>query len=267
MDLPHGRSPAWLPDPLDAARVRWWNGTSWSDNVRLATPDLGVAHSANSAAYSVPAASVARASRIRLTGSLADAANLGTAEILKPGFNSRRARREAERATAIPQSQRRKPTAPPSPSPSLFEIPVPMYERGEQRVVPMRRAYSPHNAWAWTLVLSPIWLVGLLIVPRWFDAVVLPGAVPDYAIAALVVLAVFVVAAAAYCDVQRLKRAGFPRPAHWFWTLLGPLGYLVARSVRSHGATGRGWVLVRAHLYVFVLVAAFLVVQFITGSA
>ncbi|SEB61640.1 Protein of unknown function [Paramicrobacterium humi] len=264
MDLPLGQPPAWLPDPLDGGRVRWWNGATWSDHVRPAAPEVGVAHATNSAAYAVPAASVEKASRIRLTRWASDAAEHPTADTPRPGFTSRRARREAERARTGSPRQVHEPHPvpdPPGAPPATASPTLPLEQAPERSIatlVPMRRAYSPHTAWAWALVLSPVWLAALIWWPRWFDLAVMPGVISVRAMAALVALAVFVGAVSAYCDVQRLRRAGFPRPAHWFWILLGPLGYLIARSVRVHAATGRGWTLVRFHAYTAVLVAALL---------
>lgn len=76
-----------------------------------------------------------------------------------------------------------------------------------------------------------------------------------YVLLAAVLLIPLLWVAFAVRDRRRLLELGYDRRASWAWVLLSPLAYLIARGVRVHKASGRGWAPLWVLLANIVLVA------------
>ena len=134
---------------------------------------------------------------------------------------------------------------------------------------PVRRVpLATGTAGAWLLALSPI--LNLLLAVG-VGALVLadpqsPVAVISAWIASALTLAWLVLAAVA--DFRRLGALGYVSRPSVLWIILGPLPYLISRTVHVHRATGRG----SAPLWVYLVVsvaagagAVLLVLAFMPG--
>jgi hypothetical protein len=62
-----------------------------------------------------------------------------------------------------------------------------------------------------------------------------------YVLLAAVLLIPLLWIAFAVRDRRRLLELGYDKRASWAWVLLSPLAYLIARGVRVHRSSGRGW--------------------------
>lgn len=120
----------------------------------------------------------------------------------------------------------------------------------------------------WAMAFTP-WMTAIVAVAIGVLAAV--GARWYVMLAALLLLPLLWIAFAVR-DRRRLTEFGYDKRASWAWVLLSPLAYLIARGVRVHRASGRGWaplwvllanivIVAGANLGVSVLVQADLVPQ------
>lgn len=104
---------------------------------------------------------------------------------------------------------------------------------------------SWNTAAAWVLATTPLWALSaeilVLLIGGYFETANLNLTFLDAVTAtALAVVLVAIVIVSATRDASRLRAAGYPRVASAAWILLGPLVYLIARSVRVYRSARRG---------------------------
>ncbi|NEM90104.1 DUF2510 domain-containing protein [Galbitalea soli] len=200
----------WYPDPAGSDRQRWWSGVAWTDHVRdvpLATPVTPPAATGHSVP-SAPAqwsASDAAASRASVGyGSVSRGPLPGASDFPTRGGGSF------------------------SATPTFFELPT-----------------RWHTVSVWLLAVSPIVFAVLLIgigpfvLAGLFD---INASAFGYLVPAVLglVLPLLLCTAWVMRDRRQLQEFGFRRLPSPFWILLGPLAYLIARTVHVMGTVRRG---------------------------
>ncbi len=137
------------------------------------------------------------------------------------------------------------PAASPSvAAPSRNEyIPMRGHATGGERNAPVSAEYDwmRPTHWStpavWAMSFTP-WISAVVAVT--LGVLVAVGA-RWYVLLAAVLLIPLLWIAFAVRDRRRLLELGYDRRASWAWVLLSPLVYLIARGVRVHRASGRGW--------------------------
>jgi len=266
-NLPEG----WYRDPSLPATRRWWDGTAWTDHVRpdedaslgLGSPRRSAASAASVASAEAPV--VTEATTFAVPSEVAGTkpvSSVGSASVADP-FGSGSWRTEtppwAESGAAVPAASGASGAfAAPSSVADLESVDYAPMERSwssSAAAAPVRRTpLATGTAGAWLLALSPVlWLllvvgVGALVLADPMS----PVAAISAWIASGLTLAWLVLAVVA--DFRRLGALGYVSRPSVLWIILGPLPYLISRTVHVHRATGRGSAPLWVYLAVSVLV-------------
>ncbi|MER3388213.1 MAG: DUF2510 domain-containing protein [Microcella pacifica] len=270
--LPEG----WYRDPSLPATRRWWDGTAWTDHVR---PDEDAALGLGALRRSTPAASVssAEAPAVSEATTFAVPSELeGTKPVSSVGSaavgGSWRTDTPPWAASSVAAPSVEGSFAAPSSVADLESVDYAPMERSwapSATAAPARRTpQATGTAGAWLLALSPVLT---LLLAAGVGALVLSDPLsPVAAIAAWVAsgltLAWLVLAVVA--DFRRLGALGYASRPSVLWIILGPLPYLISRTVHVHRATGRGSAPLWVYLGVSVLVGAgtvLLMLAFVPG--
>lgn len=280
--LPEG----WYRDPTLPATRRWWDGAAWTDHVRPdddAALGLGTARRSAASAASVASAAtppVTEATTFAVPTELAGtkpvssvgSATVGSATVGSEALGSEVVGSQAVAAPFAASSWRTE-TPPWAESSAAvpaaggsFAAPTSVAELESVDYAPMERSWGSSavsapvrraplatgTAGAWLLAFSP--LLTLLLVVGVGALVLVDPLSPVAAISAWVAsgltLAWLVLAVVA--DFRRLGALGYASRPSVFWIILGPLPYLISRTVHVHRATGRG----SAPLWVYLAVSA-----------
>jgi hypothetical protein len=103
-----------------------------------------------------------------------------------------------------------------------------------------------YTGWGWFLAISPLYFVGLVLIDILVTANQIKAgdvsATPATSIVfgAAILLGALIVLVSASRDQLTLKRWGHIRPASAWWILLGPLIYLIIRTVKVYRETQKG---------------------------
>ncbi|RIJ54967.1 DUF2510 domain-containing protein [Clavibacter phaseoli] len=209
----------WYADPAGSDRLRWWDGTRWTDHLADAPT------AAASTAATEPAAAPA-------SGHVAPEASAASAA-MPPAYGQQAPGQPYAQQPYSPQPYAQQQYTPATPPP---QVP----------------ASTPPFTWAiWVLaalpVISLISILGLdlrqTMTPMQYGrGAMLPGL--GYVVVQLVSFLVYGASVAvAYFDWRDLGRRGIVRPFHWAWTFLGSGVYVIGRSVivrrRITGNPGR----------------------------
>lgn len=229
---------AWYVDPLTSQNLRWWSGLEWTAHV-APLPDV-VPAPADSDRVTAPADSDRVPAPVPAGGwtPVEGAEAESTPGIVAP------ASRRAQRTSASTQTT----IAPPPPTPLI--APVTAFDWGhevdkdssrfarvmervdEYRFIPSR--WGTVSVW---LLASTPWFALVYV----FIVFLLIGlGVAEYLLYATLALPTLVTLALAQRDRKRLLAWGHRTVAHWAWSLLGALAYLIARSVVLRTQTGVG---------------------------
>lgn len=107
------------------------------------------------------------------------------------------------------------------------------FETTTYRDIPSRWS----TASVWFIALTPLlYFVAL----AWIVTVAWASNFNLFVVLAALLVPQLLVIAWAYRDRARLDSFGFDDPAHWAWILLGPLAYLIARTVATYRAARIG---------------------------
>lgn len=237
MTEPHAPVAGWYDDPELALRLRWWDGTRWTNHSR---PKPVVEHPAEQA-VSEPTF-VAAATAAASTGSTV------IAEPLADEPYSYSAPYSWSPGSAPGSPAAGTPASAPASAPGSAPQPLGTYGA---------RAHRPDELWntrgssidyapertttpaAWALAFTP-----LVTVAAQTASIVLSGfeSTPVIWLIGATIIPVLWIIMWVRRDRITLHEWGHLRRAHWAWALLGALGYLVARTiVVRRQAAGRGW--------------------------
>ena len=244
----------WYIDPDGGVQLRWWSGLVWTDHRAPLTDHRPEPADESGPAESGPAERGAAES---------GAAESGAAERAPAHPLTRREVRQLEEQAAATLAL---------PPPVTRIAPISNYgwerEAGVRAELPLRHlpvAEPVHlyrdipsrwsSASVWVIAFMP-WITVVTV----FAAMVVATLAPRawwWWLGALV-LPFLLTLAAAQRDVKRLRIWRHTTVAHWAWSLLGPPGYLIARTVvlRRHAGLGSAplWVWVANLVVVSVLV-------------
>jgi Protein of unknown function (DUF2510) len=250
---------AWYVDPLTSQNLRWWSGLEWTAHV-APLPDVVSAPTESDRMPApapvpapvpvpdlVPAGPVSEAASADPTAAEVPAVEWTPVESVvtdsAPGAVAPATRR-AQRKSASAQTT----IAPPPPTPLIAPVTAfdwghevdkdsPRFARMMERVDEYR--YIP-SRWGtvsvWMLAFTP-WFA--LVYSVTFFLLIGLG-VAEYLLYATIALPTLVTLALAQRDRKRLLTWGHQTVAHWAWSLLGALAYLIARSVVLRTHTGVG---------------------------
>ncbi|HYI34551.1 MAG TPA: DUF2510 domain-containing protein [Glaciibacter sp.] len=220
---------AWYVDPLTSQNLRWWSGLEWTDHV-APLPDV------------VPAPAVS--DRVPAPAPAAEWTPVESAEATSAPGTLTPATRRAHRKSASAEST----IAPPPPTPLIAPVTAfdwghevdkesPMVARVMERVDEYRFIPSRWGTVSvWLLAFTP-WFALVYVITVF---VLIGLGVADYLLYATLALPTLVTLALAQRDRKRLRAWGHKTDAHWAWSLLGALAYLIARSVILRTHTGVG---------------------------
>jgi len=204
----------WYADPAGSGRLRWWDGTRWTDHLAdapAAAAGAGVAASAGHAGSTEQAAA--------------------------PSYGE---------STSQPYAQQ-----PYAQQPYAQQ---PYAQAGYAAPTPPPQVPASTSPWTWAIwVLAALPVVSLIVISGTDFRSVMPSSpsgrgmmMPGlgYVVAQLVSFLVYGASVVvAYLDWRDLGRRGFVRPFHWAWTFLGSGVYVIGRSIivrrRIEGAPGR----------------------------
>jgi hypothetical protein len=200
----------WYADPAGSDRLRWWDGTRWTDHLTDA-PTAGAAASSASATAPASATSTETADRPHVPPVAPPASG-------QPAYGQAAYGQQAQQ----PYSQQPYSTAPysaPTPPP---QVPA---------------STSPFTWGIWVVAALPA--ISLLAVASYdfrdYMRAAMAGRMAiDGGYVLMQVLGVLVYAATvvvAYFDWRDLGRRGIVRPFHWAWSFLGSGVYVIGRSV------------------------------------
>lgn len=241
----------WYPDPAGSTQQRWWDGTAWTDTLRdtPAAPPAPitppVAPPVAPAAPPVPPVTAqppyTPAYGEMHPGAPAPAPPYGAPGYTEPGYS------QPGRAAA------------------------PAYVPPASYVAPQQRdpGIRSNTVWIWFIVGLPL-ISSLLIFtidPQTFVSSqgLSPNASSEILMASAASAGVqfisFLISALTvlfgFFDYRALKRAGLQRPFHWAWgffaLLVGPIVYVIGRSVVVKKVTGGGLAPLWAFIGVFAL--------------
>lgn len=211
----------WYPESPDSTVLRWWDGTAWTDHVQ----DLAQQATAILEPTPVPVAAVhvdhavttnETREQISRGDTEINVAEIIPTEINLPGLTRSGLSKDSSGAASWWDTSRR-----PAPTTSSTESVWAL-------------AFTP-----WIAALSSIGaaLVYTLIAPQ-LGALVAGALVP-----------VLWMLATAVQDRKSLVELGFQKPASSWWIMLGPIAYMIARTVTVARVTGK----VRAPLVLLLL--------------
>ncbi|AJW78157.1 DUF2510 domain-containing protein [Clavibacter michiganensis] len=199
----------WYADPAGSDRLRWWDGTRWTDHLADAP--------AASAAAAEPAAA-------RASGHVAPEAPAAPASA-PPAYGQQ----------AHGQAYAQQPYSQAGYAPTPYAAPTPP---------PQVPASTSPFTWAiWVLAALPVISLFLILgldlrqtmTPMQYGRGAMSpdlGLSAGYLVANLVAFLVYGAnVAVAYFDWRDLGQRGIVRPFHWAWTFLGSGVYVIGRSV------------------------------------
>ncbi|MBF4617760.1 DUF2510 domain-containing protein [Clavibacter sp. VKM Ac-2873] len=216
----------WYADPAGSDRLRWWDGTRWTDH--LADAPAAAAASAGPASAELAAAPA--------SGHVAPEAPAAPAAA-PPAYGQQAPGQAHPQQPSAQQPYAQQPYAQAGYTPQQYAAPTPP---------PQVPAATPPFTWAiWVLaalpVISLISILGLDLRQTMTPMQYGRGAVsPDlglsvgYVVAQLVSFLVWGGSVAlAYVDWRDLTRRGIARPFHWAWAFIPVVGgvYLIGRSI------------------------------------
>jgi len=218
----------WYADPAGSDRLRWWDGTRWTDH--LADAPAAAASTASTGPAAAPA-----------SGHVAPEAPSAPAAA-PPAYGQ-----QAPGQAYAQQAYAQQPYAQAGYAQQQYAAPTPP---------PQVPATTPPFTWAiWVLaalpVISLISILGLdlrqTMTPMQYGRGAMGpglGLNAGYVLVQLVSILVYGASVAvAYFDWRDLGRRGIVRPFHWAWTFLGSGVYVIGRSVivrrRITGNPGR----------------------------
>ncbi|WP_435093537.1 DUF2510 domain-containing protein [Clavibacter michiganensis] len=227
----------WYADPAGSDRLRWWDGTRWTDHLTDA-----------------PAASAATTP----AGQQGDAHGAAEQHAAAPAPGHVAPEAPAAPAAVPPAYGQQAPGQPYGQQP-YAQQPYAQAGYAQQQYTaatppPQVPATTPPFTWAiWVLaalpVVSLLSILGLdlrqMMTPvQYGRGAMPPGLGLGYVVANLVSFLVYGASVAvAYFDWRDLGRRGIVRPFHWAWTFLGSGVYVIGRSVivrrRITGNPGR----------------------------
>jgi hypothetical protein len=209
----------WYADPAGSDRLRWWDGTRWTDHLA-------------DAPAAAPAAAAAEPAAAPAPGHVAPEAPAAPAAA-PPAYGQ-----QAPGQAYAQQPHSQQPYSQAGYAQTPYAAPTPP---------PQVPASTPPFTWAiWVLaalpVISLISILGLdlrqMMSPMQYGrGSMAPGVGPmvpgvGYLVANLVAFLVYGAnVAVAYFDWRDLGRRGIVRPFHWAWTFLGSGVYVIGRSV------------------------------------
>jgi Protein of unknown function (DUF2510) len=133
-----------------------------------------------------------------------------------------------------------------APQPAAAPVEVPAVETPANRYTAsdIARPSQWYTGWGWFLAISPLYFAGFALIEilATINQLKSGGATPATSIvfgAALLLGALFLLVSASR-DQLTLKRWGYIRPASAWWILLGPLVYLIIRTVKVYRETQKG---------------------------
>jgi Protein of unknown function (DUF2510) len=252
---------AWYVDPLTSQNLRWWSGVEWTAHV-APLPDV-VPAPAESDRMPAPAPAQASAPvhtpELVPAGSAAESASVDPAIAEVPAVEwtpVESAATDPAPGTVAPATRRgqRKSAsaqttiAPPPPTPLI--APVTAFDWGHEvdkdspRIARVMERVDEYrfipSRWGtvsvWLLTFTP-WFALVYVVTVFL---LLGLGVAEYLLYATLALPTLVTLALAQRDRKRLLTWGHQTVAHWAWSLLGALAYLIARSVVLRTHTGVG---------------------------
>lgn len=259
----NGNTPraGWYPDPAGSTQQRWWNGTGWTDSLR----DAPTAAPAAPVPPVTPAAPVPPVAPVAQTppaappytpayGEMHPGAPAPQPPYGAPGYNS-----------AAP--------AAPAAAPAYNANAAAGY--GAHAAPQTNPGASTNTVWIWLIIGLPllsafgVFAIDPVALAREAVASSSPYGAGDYGtlgggtavVSGLLQLLSFVMAAAiilfGFFDHRALQRIGLRRPFNWRWgffaLLVGPIVYVIGRSVVVKKATGTGLLPLWGFIGVFVL--------------
>jgi hypothetical protein len=210
----------WYADPAGSDRLRWWDGTRWTDHLA----------DAPTAAAGAAGASSGSASATGQTGSAEQAAHATSSSA--PAYGQ---------AAQQPYSQQ--PYAQQPYAQAAYAAPTPPPQ------VP-----ASTSPWTWAIwVLAALPVVSLILLSGIDFRETMPTSpsgrgtmMPGLGMVLIQLVGFLLYGAAvlvAYLDWRDLGRRGFVRPFHWAWAFLGSGVYVIGRSIivrrRIEGTPGR----------------------------
>lgn len=209
---------AWYPDPGGSAANRWWDGTAWTEHLRM--PELPSPTSRSG--WSDVWGEVRDDSRGEVTFVPANPSY--HPQPFLPGGEPTR--------TASPEPMFTQPRVVlPEPAAESDYVPMARRQFRSERREPSLVYTSP----AWWIAVSPAWVLALQFVP-----LIASGTRP-LVLLALVGASMLITAALMLLDRRMLLTDGYRRaPSAWWWWL-SPLAYLISRGVHTAREVRGGW--------------------------
>jgi hypothetical protein len=203
----------WYADPAGSDRLRWWDGTRWTDHLTDA-PTAGGGHSVSAAA-----------------GAPSSAADRPHVPPVVPPAHGQQAQGQPAYGQQAPQPYSQQPYSQAGYGQQAYAAPTPPPR------VPA--STSPHTWAIWVLAALPV--VSLILITATDFRAALPAnpydrpsMMPGAGYLATQLLGFLLYGAGvvvAYLDWRDLGRRGFVRPFHWAWTFLGSGVYVIGRSI------------------------------------
>lgn len=227
----------WYADPAGSDRLRWWDGTRWTDHLTDA-PTAGAG--ASSAGAGASASETASGSGERA----ADAATApATAHVPPVASPPAYAQQPYSQQPYAQQPRSQQPYAQQPYSPAGYGAPT-----------PPPKVPAGTSPWTWAIwVLAALPVVSLILASSADFRSAIPASpydrgpmMPDLGMVVLQLVSFLIYGVGvliAYLDWRDLGRRGIVRPFHWAWTFLGSGVYVIGRSVivrrRIEGSPGR----------------------------
>jgi Protein of unknown function (DUF2510) len=209
----------WYPETAESTMLRWWDGTAWTDHTMDPEQDVAAGYAAELIADEEMVSAVAREAAVTSTALFDDSAitdetreriargYTANTEINLPGLSkSGLGKNSTGQASWWDTSRQPAPTT--SSTESVWAL-----------------AFTP---WVAALASLGAALVYTLISPQW--GTLIAGAL----------VPVLWMLATAVQDRKSLGELGFPRTASAWWILLGPLAYMIARTISVLKTTDKG---------------------------
>lgn len=208
----------WYADPAGSDRLRWWDGTRWTDH--LADAPAAAAAPA-SASTSAPAPAPAESAAAATSGHVAPEAPAASTTV-PPAYGQQAPGQQYAQQPYAQGGYAQQPYAAPTPPPKV-------------------PASTQPFTWAiWVLAALPVVYVLLALNMDYRGALEMSprGPRPDALVASAVSsLVQFLVwggsVALAFVDWRDLTRRGIAKPFHWAWAFIPVVGgvYLIGRSI------------------------------------